>query len=283
MSVLKNLSICGFLLLLASCASPAAFPDISDEVGGIRKSEGLASDGARRAAVPEDENVETKPAEESLSENKDKETVSVEKAAENEKDEENIVEKETSSAEESIGLMSEEEFLTRAEPLEAVKTKPVKTSEKMENIPSSETLAEMNNEAEKNKIENMLTGPDDNAPSITYRLETFYFNNGSSSLSGDELKRIRKIVKIAKANNGKIKVLGHASSRTRDTDVVHHKLMNFRVSQARADAVAKALVRAGLPASSVTVEAVSDSAPAYLEVMPEGERLNRRAEVYISY
>ena len=59
--------------------------------------------------------------------------------------------------------------------------------------------------------------------------------------------------------------------------------MNFRVSQARADAVAKALVRAGLPASDITVEALSDAYPAYLEVMPEGERLNRRAEVFISY
>ncbi len=90
-------------------------------------------------------------------------------------------------------------------------------------------------------------------------------------------------MKIAKKNDAKIRVLGYASSRTRNTDIATHKLMNFRVSQARADAVAKALVRAGLPASDITVEALSDSNPAYLEVMPEGERLNRRAEVYISY
>ena len=41
--------------------------------------------------------------------------------------------------------------------------------------------------------------------------------------------------------------------------------------------------RAGVPAAKISVLAMSDSAPAYQEVMPEGERLNRRAEVYISY
>ena len=91
------------------------------------------------------------------------------------------------------------------------------------------------------------------------------------------------LVKEAKANNATVTVYGYASSRTRNTDVVSHKMANFRVSLARAESVAAALRRAGLPASRITVEALSDTAPAYLEVMPEGERLNRRAEVYISY
>jgi outer membrane protein OmpA-like peptidoglycan-associated protein len=47
--------------------------------------------------------------------------------------------------------------------------------------------------------------------------------------------------------------------------------------------VAAALRRAGMPANKILVEAMSDNRPAYLEVMPEGERLNRRTEVYISY
>ena len=97
------------------------------------------------------------------------------------------------------------------------------------------------------------------------------------------MSRIREIVKVAKENNAQIRVLGHASSRTRNTDIATHKLTNFKVSQDRAEAVAKALRRAGLPSSQISVEALSDTAPAYLEVMPEGERLNRRAEVYISY
>lgn len=121
------------------------------------------------------------------------------------------------------------------------------------------------------------------APSVSYRLDTFYFADGSSVLDSEYNGNIRKIVKEAKANNATVTVYGYASSRTRNTDVVSHKMANFRVSLARAESVAAALRRAGLPASRITVEALSDTAPAYLEVMPEGERLNRRAEIYISY
>ncbi|MFR8206315.1 MAG: hypothetical protein ACLU99_08235 [Alphaproteobacteria bacterium] len=52
---------------------------------------------------------------------------------------------------------------------------------------------------------------------------------------------IRKIVKEAKANNATVTVYGYASSRTRNTDVVSHKMANFRVSLARAESVAAAL------------------------------------------
>ena len=51
----------------------------------------------------------------------------------------------------------------------------------------------------------------------------------------------------------------------------------------RAESVAAALIKAGAPKKSVAVEALSDSMPLYQEVMPEGERLNRRAEIYVSY
>jgi len=51
----------------------------------------------------------------------------------------------------------------------------------------------------------------------------------------------------------------------------------------RAQNVALALKRAGVSADKISIEAMSDSAPAYQEVMPEGERLNRRAEIYIAY
>ena len=128
---------------------------------------------------------------------------------------------------------------------------------------------------------NILT--ESSVPSVSYRLDTFYFADGSSVLDSEYNGNIRKIVKEAKANNATVTVYGYASSRTRNTDVVSHKMANFRVSLARAESVAAALRRAGLPASRITVEALSDTAPAYLEVMPEGERLNRRAEVYISY
>ena len=120
-------------------------------------------------------------------------------------------------------------------------------------------------------------------PSVTYLAETFYFDNGGSALAAGSNAKIRQIVREAKRNNAFVRVMGFASSRTRNTDMASHKMANFKVSQERAEAVAAALRRAGMPASKILVEAMSDNRPAYLEVMPEGERLNRRAEVYISY
>lgn len=131
------------------------------------------------------------------------------------------------------------------------------------------------------KLEDVLE--EDKSPSVTYRLETIYFENGSAVVDSSYNAKLREIVKEAKAKDATLRVLGYASSRTRNTDIVSHKLANFKVSTDRAQNVAAALKKAGMPADKISIEALSDTAPAYLEVMPEGERLNRRAEIYISY
>ena len=43
----------------------------------------------------------------------------------------------------------------------------------------------------------------------------------------------------------------------------------------------EALIRAGVPASKVQIEAVGDSQPVYYESMPKGEDGNRRAEIFV--
>lgn len=168
--------------------------------------------------------------------------------------------------------------------------KPVKKEDLMpEEEKSDNTVSDTFSEDERTEVkdtaadENIFAAEEPAAPSVSYRIDTFYFANGSSVLDSQYNSRIRKIVKEAKANNAYVKVLGFASSRTRNTDIVSHKLANFKVSAERADSVANALKRNGLAADKIETEALSDSNPAYLEVMPEGERLNRRVEVYIVY
>ena len=172
-----------------------------------------------------------------------------------------------------------EQIIEKDESVAAVETKPVLSEEKTAPKQESGKTAK----AAEASVSDMSILTESSVPSVSYRLDTFYFADGSSVLDSEYNGNIRKIVKEAKANNATVTVYGYASSRTRNTDVVSHKMANFRVSLARAESVAAALRRAGLPASRITVEALSDTAPAYLEVMPEGERLNRRAEVYISY
>jgi len=41
------------------------------------------------------------------------------------------------------------------------------------------------------------------------------------------------------------------------------------------------LIRDGVPASKVLMEAVGDSQPVYYESMPKGEDGNRRAEIFL--
>lgn len=177
----------------------------------------------------------------------------------------------------------------------AAKTKPVKKEELKETKEEAEKALSEQKETipEQKKVSttqdfsvvNMDTDADENGiPSVSYRLDTFYFANGSSTLDSQYNKQIRNIVKLAKSKkNAIVTVKGYASSRTRNTDPISHKLANFKVSAARAQSVADALKRYGLSSNKIQTEALSDSMPAYQEVMPEGERLNRRVEVYIAY
>ena len=63
-------------------------------------------------------------------------------------------------------------------------------------------------------------------------------------------------------------------------DPVQHHLVNFTVSLNRANAVARELVRQGIPTESVFVAALSDSQPLYYEVMPAGDAGNQRVEIH---
>jgi outer membrane protein OmpA-like peptidoglycan-associated protein len=103
------------------------------------------------------------------------------------------------------------------------------------------------------------------------------------ALSAAARTEIRNAVSAFHANGGAgtIKVVGHASSRTGNMPVERHLEVIFQKSQNRANAVAQALIRAGVPASRVIVEAVGDSQPVYYESMPKGEDGNRRAEIFV--
>ena len=256
-------ALCGTLFVLAACSS-ASFPEIteedssaisSEESGKILK-EGKSLVGDDKNIAYDDENsvdpvtpAKTKPVIVADSENLDEEETLVDE------DDEDV---------DFFGVPFDEDPNANPAP-KASKTEAAKPVEK----PASQAAAPVPAQPV--------------VPSVTYLADTFYFDNGSSALPSGSNGKIRAIVREAKKNNAFVRVMGFASSRTRNTDMASHKMANFKVSLARAEAVAAALRRAGMPANKILVEAMSDNRPAYLEVMPEGERLNRRTEVYISY
>ena len=119
--------------------------------------------------------------------------------------------------------------------------------------------------------------------SVSSHLATIQFESGSSRLTAQDRRVLDDVVKVKNETGGVLRVVGHASSRTANLDPMRHKMVNFRVSVGRANAVASALIRQGVPADAIFVEAVSDSQPIYYEVMPAGDVGNQRAEIYLDY
>jgi outer membrane protein OmpA-like peptidoglycan-associated protein len=116
------------------------------------------------------------------------------------------------------------------------------------------------------------------------KVATIIFNNGSARLTGRDVRILRDVLKLKRQKNGqRVVVVGHASSRTKNMDPVRHKMVNFEISVSRADIVAKELARLGLNSDELSIDAVSDTEPAYFEIMPSGEAGNRRAEVFIDF
>lgn len=112
---------------------------------------------------------------------------------------------------------------------------------------------------------------------------TVYFPGDGVSLNAVSKAEVRSAVDAFKARGGQgfIRVVGHASSRTPNMAAEKHTEFVFKKSQDRANAVAQEIIREGIPADKVLVEAVGDTQPIYYESMPKGEEGNRRAEIFL--
>jgi outer membrane protein OmpA-like peptidoglycan-associated protein len=109
------------------------------------------------------------------------------------------------------------------------------------------------------------------------------FAAGSARINRRYAAALQEVVAQHRRSGGIIRVVGHASTRTRDLPLVQHNLVNFRISVDRAQAVAAELIRLGVPPGSVFAEARGDSQPIFFEVMPQGEAENRRAEIFLVF
>jgi outer membrane protein OmpA-like peptidoglycan-associated protein len=110
-----------------------------------------------------------------------------------------------------------------------------------------------------------------------------FFPHDTTVLSAEGKTQVHAAVQAFQAAGGQgfIRVVGHSSSRTANMPLERHLIYNFERSQARANAVARALIAEGVPATKVLIEAVGDSQPVYYESMPQGEEGNRRAEIFL--
>ncbi len=118
-------------------------------------------------------------------------------------------------------------------------------------------------------------------PGSVVKVATILFDNGSSKLKARDKRILSAVVRLQRQNGGRVRIVGHASARTRNLSPVIHKMTNFKISVDRADMVAGELMRLGVNQKDILIAAVSDIEPLYYEFMPSGEAGNRRTEVYL--
>ncbi|MEG3617564.1 OmpA family protein [Magnetovibrio sp. PR-2] len=114
------------------------------------------------------------------------------------------------------------------------------------------------------------------------RVATINFANNSASLDHRDRSILGAVIQLHRERGGRVVVIGHASSRTRDMDYIKHQMVNFEISMHRASSIGAQLQALGLDANALEIQAVADSQPMYLEVMPSGEAGNRRVEIYLA-
>ncbi len=124
---------------------------------------------------------------------------------------------------------------------------------------------------------------DDNAAAVSFQAATLRFSRGSANLSVKHRSMLRQVVATYREHGGTLRVIGHASGRTRNLDPAIREKVNLRISVDRANVVAQELVRLGVRPDKLFVGGRSDREPVYYEFMPAGEAGNRRAEIYIDY
>jgi outer membrane protein OmpA-like peptidoglycan-associated protein len=108
-----------------------------------------------------------------------------------------------------------------------------------------------------------------------------FFPHDTTILSADARAQVRAAVQVYQANGGQgfIRVVGHSSSGGESMSAQRRIIWNFERSQARAKAVAQELIREGVPADKVLVEAVGDQQPAAYGA--QGGDGDRRAEIFL--
>ena len=114
-------------------------------------------------------------------------------------------------------------------------------------------------------------------PQHGQKLATITFNRGTA-LDNERLDILRQVADMARARGASLLVIGHASGAGPANDPVRRRIANFSISQDRANAVASALMKFGLPAETIEISAVGDAEP-----LERGAGAsNQRAEIFLA-
>lgn len=100
------------------------------------------------------------------------------------------------------------------------------------------------------------------------------FKSGRADVTEASHRVITELAGVLGTCNARVEIAGHTDS---DGDAE----INLRLSQRRADRVAKALVNLGVPAHQVRSEGYGETQPVSSNAYSDGRKLNRRIEVRV--
>ena len=109
------------------------------------------------------------------------------------------------------------------------------------------------------------------------QIAVIQFGAGSSALGGTDLAVLQDVARMYRRSGGVIRVFAHASSDARVA------AGNLDVSERRGANVVNTLLRLGVPANAISMEALSDANPVYTTATAMGIAANRRAEIFLDF
>lgn len=115
------------------------------------------------------------------------------------------------------------------------------------------------------------------------QLAVVQFADGSANLSARDQLVIADAARLATQRGGMVRVVGHTADHASGTNAARREMKLLEISSRRAEAVAAELIRQGVPASSLVLEAAGSDRPRYVEATPAGIAANRRVEIYLDY
>jgi outer membrane protein OmpA-like peptidoglycan-associated protein len=101
------------------------------------------------------------------------------------------------------------------------------------------------------------------APAGGGAVASINFASGSTRLGAADEARLRDVAELYRRSGGRVSIIGHASASAAERADVRRQIANFSMSMDRANVVAQALQRYGVPAGAIEISAqVADAARA---------------------
>ncbi len=149
-----------------------------------------------------------------------------------------------------------------------------------QNVEAVKSDVEASKSQEKRKLEVKDVEP---VRDITFLSTVVYHSNTKADISAKDMKALKNVAKLAREKNAIVRVVGNASSRSKDMKEIQNKIENFDLSLLRAQKVSEALIKFGVPKDKVFIIAAADTEKVVEENMPINEAINRRTEIYLNY